>query len=114
MEVLSRLGRRGRRTESACRPIRDVLADEPRYIRGHICSGWSENGKQWDPCEEVTTPAGETVYLLWSRSVDHTISVPMDELMLMYVNDEDVVRVTLTVADDPKLTTPERRADIVA
>ena len=32
----------------------------------------------------------------------------------MYENDDDVVRVMLGVSDDPELSTPERRAEIVA
>ena len=60
------------------------------------------------------SPSDEAVYLLWSRAGDHSLSVPMDELRLMYVNDDDVVRVMLTVNDDPELSTPARRAQIVA
>lgn len=58
---------------------------------------------------------GLPIYLQWSRSVDHSQSVPHDELSVIYENEDgDVVRVMLSVSDDPDLSTPERRAEIVA
>lgn len=93
---------------------RDVLEGDRSYV-DRACEGWSEKGREWDSCIEVAAPSDEAVYLLWSRSVDHSQSVPHDELWVMYENEDgDVVRVMLSVSDDPELSTPERRAEIVA
>ena len=63
----------------------------------------------------MAAPSDDAVYLLWSRSVDHSQSVPHDELWVMYENENgDVIRVMLSVSDDPGLSTPERRAEVVA
>jgi hypothetical protein len=93
---------------------RDVLEGDRAYV-DRVCEGWSEKGREWDSCIEVAAASDEAVYLLWSRSVDHSQSVPHDELWVMYENEDgDVVRVMLSVSDDPELSTPERRAAIVA
>ncbi|HEX6232642.1 MAG TPA: hypothetical protein VFZ63_05915 [Jiangellaceae bacterium] len=94
---------------------RDVIPDHPGVFLDDVCHEMTEKGRERGSCDESTTPAGEPVYLRWSTSVDHSQSVPHDELWVMYVNDEDdVVRVMLSVSDDPELSTPERRAEIVA
>jgi hypothetical protein len=93
--------------------VRDVLKGDPSFV-DYACDPLIEKGLETEQCVAATTPDGEPIYLQWSRSVDHSLSVPMDELRLMYVNDDDVVRVMLTVNDDPELSTPARRAQIVA
>jgi hypothetical protein len=94
---------------------RDVIPGHSDVFLDQVCRGMTEKGRESGSCDESTTPSGEPIYLQWSRSVDHSQSVPHDELWVMYVNDEDaVVRVMLSVSDDPELSTPERRAAIVA
>jgi hypothetical protein len=93
---------------------RDVLEGDRSYV-DRACEGWSEKGRAWDSCIEAAAPSDDSVYLLWSRSVDHSQSVPHDGLWVMYENENgDVIRVMLSVSDDPELSTPERRAEIVA
>jgi hypothetical protein len=93
---------------------RDVLEGDRSYV-DRVCEGWSEKGKEWDACVEAASPSDEAVYLLWSRSVDHSQSVPHDQLWMTSENEDgDVIRVMLTVNDDPELSTPARRAQIVA
>ncbi|HEX6328222.1 MAG TPA: hypothetical protein VFZ72_16770 [Jiangellaceae bacterium] len=93
---------------------RDVLEGDRSYV-DFVCDGWSEKGRERDACVEAASPSDEPVHLQWSRSVDHSQSVPHDELWVMYENEEgDVIRVMLSVSDDPDRSTPERRAAIVA
>ncbi|HEX6325347.1 MAG TPA: hypothetical protein VFZ72_02150 [Jiangellaceae bacterium] len=94
---------------------RDVIPGRPGVILNEACSGLTEMGVEMDSCVDATTPSGEPIHLQWSRSVDHSQSVPHDELSVIYENEDgDVVRVMLSVSDDPDLSTPERRAEIVA
>lgn len=91
---------------------RDAVRRTGQEFLRSSCAGRAEKARQWDPCVEMTTAAGEDVMLQWSRSTDETVSVPTEALTVKHLQGEDVVRVTLTVKGSVEASTPDRRAAV--